>query len=72
MTANMTPTALAENDSNTELVAVNDTPTSDMSRNNPNSEIPNGGLVAWLQCAGSFCLFLNCWGVVNAFGKLAV
>lgn len=22
---------------------------------------PNGGLVAWLQVAGSWCLMLNCW-----------
>ncbi|KAJ5433025.1 uncharacterized protein N7458_012181 [Penicillium daleae] len=29
---------------------------------------PNGGLVAWLQVAGAFFLFFNCWGVVNTFG----
>jgi MFS family permease len=25
---------------------------------------PNGGLVAWLQVAGSWCLMFNCWYVV--------
>ncbi|MCJ1453667.1 hypothetical protein MMC28_004015 [Mycoblastus sanguinarius] len=29
---------------------------------------PNGGLVAWIQVAGSFFLFFNSWGTVNAFG----
>jgi hypothetical protein len=29
---------------------------------------PNGGFQAWLQVAGSFFLFFNCWGTVNAFG----
>ncbi|OOQ89423.1 putative MFS monocarboxylate transporter [Penicillium brasilianum] len=29
---------------------------------------PNGGLTAWLQVAGAFFLFFNCWGVVNTFG----
>lgn len=29
---------------------------------------PNGGLLAWMQVAGSFFLFFNCWGTVNAFG----
>ncbi|KAI9871970.1 MAG: hypothetical protein M1830_002209 [Pleopsidium flavum] len=32
------------------------------------SAIPDGGFVAWLQCAGSFSLFFNCWGIVNTFG----
>ena len=36
------------------------------------SEIPNGGVVAWVQCAGSFFLFFNCWGVVNTFGKFTI
>lgn len=39
---------------------------------NPTSEIPNGGVLAWIQCAGSFFLFFNCWGVVNTFGKLSI
>ncbi|RMZ90982.1 hypothetical protein DV736_g1752, partial [Chaetothyriales sp. CBS 134916] len=30
--------------------------------------LPNGGFLAWLQVAGSFFLFFNCWGSVNAFG----
>ncbi|OCT52108.1 monocarboxylate permease like proteinue, mch4 [Cladophialophora carrionii] len=29
---------------------------------------PNGGFRAWLQVVGSFFLFFNCWGTVNAFG----
>ncbi|KEF51181.1 uncharacterized protein A1O9_12795 [Exophiala aquamarina CBS 119918] len=29
---------------------------------------PNGGFNAWLQVLGSFFLFFNCWGTVNAFG----
>lgn len=26
------------------------------------SAIPNGGLIAWLQVAGSFCLYFCTWG----------
>ena len=40
----------------------------DLISNKTTSAIPNGGLAAWLQCAGSFFLFFNCWGVVNSFG----
>jgi MFS family permease len=29
---------------------------------------PNGGFQAWLQVAGSFFLFFNSWGTINAFG----
>ncbi|ERF73598.1 hypothetical protein EPUS_00851 [Endocarpon pusillum Z07020] len=29
---------------------------------------PNGGFNAWLQVLGSFFLFFNSWGTVNAFG----
>ncbi|KAK7953546.1 MFS general substrate transporter [Apiospora saccharicola] len=29
---------------------------------------PNGGLEAWLQVAGSWCLMFNCWGIVNTYG----
>ncbi|KAK6212445.1 hypothetical protein LQW54_005219 [Pestalotiopsis sp. IQ-011] len=32
------------------------------------SEPPDGGLTAWLQVVGSFFLFWNSWGLVNAFG----
>ena len=32
------------------------------------SSIPNGGLRAWLQVAGVFCIFFNTWGILNAFG----
>ncbi|OCK86333.1 MFS general substrate transporter [Lepidopterella palustris CBS 459.81] len=31
--------------------------------------IPNGGLRAWLQVAGSFFLFFNSWGIINTFGS---
>ncbi|MCJ1367598.1 hypothetical protein MMC16_006732 [Acarospora aff. strigata] len=36
-----------------------------VSDDNPPS---NGGLVAWSQVVGSFFLFFNSWGIVNAFG----
>ncbi|KAH8204593.1 hypothetical protein TruAng_001222 [Truncatella angustata] len=29
---------------------------------------PNGGTLAWLQVAASFCIFLNTWGIVNMYG----
>ncbi|KAM5477731.1 hypothetical protein McanCB56680_007118 [Microsporum canis] len=29
---------------------------------------PNGGMLAWLQVAASFCIFLNTWGIVNMYG----
>ncbi|KAM0420394.1 hypothetical protein ACHAPT_011814 [Fusarium lateritium] len=32
------------------------------------SSIPNGGLLAWLQVAGSFMLYFNTWGIINSFG----
>ena len=32
------------------------------------SGIPDGGLVAWTQCAGSFFLFFNGFGIINTFG----
>ncbi|KAF2235971.1 MFS general substrate transporter [Viridothelium virens] len=31
-------------------------------------EIPDGGLLAWLQVLGAFCLYLNTWGIVSMFG----
>lgn len=30
------------------------------------NEIPDGGLFAWLQVAGAFCIFFNTWFVNNA------
>lgn len=30
-------------------------------------EIPDGGLIAWLQVAGSFALFFNSWYVLTPF-----
>jgi len=35
----------------------------------PPSDIPNGGFVAWLQCANAFFLFFNSWGIVNTYGN---
>ncbi|KAI1073491.1 putative MFS monocarboxylate transporter [Whalleya microplaca] len=31
-------------------------------------KVPDGGSVAWLQVLGSFALYLNTWGMTNAFG----
>ena len=31
---------------------------------------PDGGLIAWVQCAGSFALVFNSWGIVNSFGMV--
>jgi MFS family permease len=33
------------------------------------SEIPNGGLWAWLQVLGAFFLLFNSWGIINSFGS---
>ena len=30
---------------------------------------PNGGSLAWTQCAGIFCLWFAAWGLVNSFGR---
>ncbi|KAI1849994.1 hypothetical protein JX265_003367 [Neoarthrinium moseri] len=30
--------------------------------------LPDGGLHAWLQVLGSFCLYWNTWGMLNTFG----
>ncbi|KAH7133563.1 FAD binding domain-containing protein [Dactylonectria macrodidyma] len=30
--------------------------------------VPNGGLQAWLQVAGSFCLYFGTWGLVSSYG----
>ncbi|KAF2153237.1 MFS general substrate transporter [Myriangium duriaei CBS 260.36] len=35
---------------------------------NDTDSIPDGGLVAWLHVLGSFFLFFNNWGIINAFG----
>ena len=34
----------------------------------PGGPPPNGGLQAWLQVVGSWCLFFNTWGLLNTFG----
>lgn len=44
----------------------------DVLPSNTTSDPPNGGVVAWIQCAGSFFLFFNCWGVVNTYGKYII
>ncbi|KAH7178812.1 FAD binding domain-containing protein [Fusarium sp. MPI-SDFR-AT-0072] len=31
--------------------------------------VPNGGLIAWLQVAGSFCLYFCTWGLIASFGS---
>lgn len=33
---------------------------------------PDGGIEAWLQVPGGFCLFFNSWGILNAFGVYQV
>ena len=33
---------------------------------------PDGGLEAWVQCAGSFFLFFNGFGMINTFGGLRI
>ncbi|KAK9456580.1 MFS monocarboxylate transporter protein [Dipodascopsis uninucleata] len=35
---------------------------------NTGLEIPNGGLVAWMQVLGSFFLTMNSWGISSTFG----
>lgn len=35
---------------------------------NPHGDIPNGGVVAWLQVLGSFFLFFNSWYVQTLEG----
>ncbi|OQN99164.1 hypothetical protein B0A48_15013 [Cryoendolithus antarcticus] len=34
----------------------------------PGGPPPDGGLTAWLQVLGGYCLFMNTWGIINAFG----
>ncbi|PQE28118.1 Major facilitator superfamily domain general substrate transporter protein [Rutstroemia sp. NJR-2017a BBW] len=34
----------------------------------PASSLPKEDLIAWLQVLGAFCLNLNTWGLMNAFG----
>lgn len=35
-------------------------------------DVPDGGFVAWIQCAGAFILFQNSWGIVNTFGMCSL
>lgn len=51
---------------NTLSVAEESSPKTEPTRNP--SAIPDGGLVAWTQCAGSFFLFFNGFGIINTFG----
>ncbi|CAM1507718.1 Fc.00g045660.m01.CDS01 [Cosmosporella sp. VM-42] len=32
------------------------------------SPVPDGGWLAWLQVAGSFCLYFCTWGLISSFG----
>lgn len=34
----------------------------------PGGPPPDGGLTAWLQVLGGYFLFMNTWGIINAFG----
>ncbi|KAJ8060883.1 hypothetical protein OCU04_009964 [Sclerotinia nivalis] len=34
----------------------------------PSDEVPNGGFLAWLHVAGSWCIFVNTWGIINTYG----
>lgn len=36
----------------------------------PGGPPPDGGLTAWLQVAGGYFLFMNTWGIINAYGML--
>ncbi|KAM6510244.1 hypothetical protein FALCPG4_017868 [Fusarium falciforme] len=44
-----------------EAPSVNDASTSTV--------VPDGGLLAWLQVAGSFCLYFCTWGLIASFGS---
>ncbi|GKU06002.1 unnamed protein product [Fusarium langsethiae] len=35
----------------------------------PPRPVPNGGMTAWLQVAGSFCLYFCTWGLIASFGS---
>ena len=63
---------MASTESNPSESSTEEKSIPDVLPSNPTSEIPDGGVVAWVQCAGSFFLFFNCWGVVNTFGKYIV
>lgn len=32
------------------------------------SPVPDGGFLAWVQCAAVFCMFVNTLGLLNSFG----
>ncbi|RVX73160.1 hypothetical protein B0A52_02287 [Exophiala mesophila] len=49
-------------------VDISDNATADVVVDDDDGPPPDGGLRAWLQVLGSFFLFFNCWGTVNAFG----
>jgi hypothetical protein len=36
----------------------------------PGGPPPDGGLTAWLQVLGGYFLFMNTWGIINAYGML--
>lgn len=33
---------------------------------------PDGGLLAWLQVAGSFCLYFCTWGTISVYVSIMV
>lgn len=35
----------------------------------PGGPPPDGGLTAWLQVVGGHFLFMNTWGIINAYGE---
>ncbi|MCJ1383129.1 hypothetical protein MMC17_006242 [Xylographa soralifera] len=68
-TLSSTPYGTEDNDSvihgNQSPVPLQSPPNTQAS---PSPVPPNGGILAWLQVAGSFCIFLNTWGIVNMYG----
>ncbi|KAL2049322.1 hypothetical protein ABVK25_010419 [Lepraria finkii] len=45
-----------------------DSPSQETEAPKPKEGRVNGGLIAWLQVLGAFCLFFTSWGIVNSFG----
>lgn len=58
MAANASVETVVEPDSNV-------LPTKDEVKEEQPEPPPNGGTLAWLQVAGSFFLFFNCWYVLT-------
>ncbi|KAK8039930.1 MFS transporter- MCP family- solute carrier family 16 (monocarboxylic acid transporters)- member 10 [Apiospora rasikravindrae] len=58
----------APGSSNTEMGKLRPPTQPNATSPSPTPPPPNGGLVAWLQVVGSWCLMLNCWGIINTYG----